>query len=126
MNTNNVDITLLITNKSGTLSFLMLKARTFGLMYRSNKIEKLNDSHSKILVSFEGEINSNQEQLAEALQEHSEVLKVEKIEVEVIGSESISELVTQPVESIAPVVEEEPRVVETQDPPSLSGRHYFM
>lgn len=79
MNNNKVEVTLLVTNKSGILSALMIKGGSLGLMYRRQSAQKLNDNISRIIVSFEGKLNCSQQQSVNVFTEHPEVIKVEKI-----------------------------------------------
>ncbi len=78
-NKNKVEVTLLVINKSGVLSSLMVKGGSLGLIYRRQQAEKLNDKSMRIVISFEGELNCNKQESITAFEDHPAVNKVEKI-----------------------------------------------
>ncbi len=80
-NKNKVEITLLVSNKSGVLSSLMVKGGSLGLIYRRQHAEKLNNDNSRLIISFDGELNCDKHQSITTFEEHPEVIKVEKIVV---------------------------------------------
>ena len=80
-NKNKVEITLLASNKAGFLSSLMVKGGSLGLVYRRQHTEKLNANNSRIVISFDGELNCNKHESITTFEEHPEVIKVEKIAI---------------------------------------------
>ena len=80
-NKNKVEITLLVSNRSGILSALMIKGGSLGLMYRGQQAEKINADTSRITISFDGKLNCNKQQSIQFFAECQDVIKVEKIEV---------------------------------------------
>ncbi|MEH6456679.1 MAG: hypothetical protein V7749_10170 [Cocleimonas sp.] len=76
---NTVEITLLVSNKSGVLSALMVKGGSLGLIYRRQHAEKLNSENSRVVISFIGELNCNKQQSIKTFEDLPEVFKVEKI-----------------------------------------------
>lgn len=76
---NKVEITLLVTNKSGVLSSLMVEGGSLGLIYRRKQTEKLNAETSRIVISFDGEIDCDKQKSISTFKELPEVIKVEKI-----------------------------------------------
>ncbi|MGK0270098.1 MAG: hypothetical protein ACI88H_000733 [Cocleimonas sp.] len=80
-NKNKIEITLLVNNKSGVLSSLMVKGGSLGLIYRRQQSEKIDDNNSRIVLSFDGKLNCNKHESIRTFEEHPEVTKVEKIVV---------------------------------------------
>jgi len=78
-NKNKVEITLLVSNKTGVLSALMVKGGSLGLIYRRQHAEKLNIENSRIVISFNGELNCNKQESINTFEDLAEVIKVEKI-----------------------------------------------
>jgi len=78
---NKVEVTLLTSNKSGVLSSLMVKGGSLGLIYRRQQAEKIGIDNSRLVLSFDGNLNCNKSESINAFAEHPEVLKVEKIVV---------------------------------------------
>lgn len=76
-----IEITLLINNNCGVLSSLVVIGGSLGLDYRRQCTEKIDADSSRINMLFAGELNCNKQESIKAFDEHSEVLKVEKIVV---------------------------------------------
>jgi len=71
----------LVSNHSGILSSLMIKAGSFGLLYLRQHTEQLNDEESRIVISFSGEFDCKPEDPINSFEELDDVIKVEKIEI---------------------------------------------
>ena len=80
-NKNKATITLLVSDKPGVLSSLMLKSGSLGLRYRRLKSEKLSNGNTRIAISFDGKLNCDRQQSIDVFKEHPAVIKVEKIVV---------------------------------------------
>lgn len=76
-----VEFTLLVSNKSGVLSSLVVKGGSVGLAYRSQQAKKLNTEKSRMVISFDGEISCDRHESIANFEELPEVIKVEKIVV---------------------------------------------
>ncbi len=76
-----IEITILVSNHSGILSSLMIKAGAFGLIYLRQHTEKLNDEESRIVLSFNGELDFSLDAPINSFEELDDVIKVEKIEI---------------------------------------------
>lgn len=81
MNRNKVQIILLTTNKSGILSFIMLKCGAAGLSYRKNTIDKISDHERRLKVYFQGMFDCEQEYLVKILEQNPDILEVESIRI---------------------------------------------
>lgn len=77
-----IEITILVSNHSGILSSLMIKAGAFGLIYLRQHTEQLNDEESRIVLIFSGEFDFNREEPIQSFEELDDVIKVEKIEIQ--------------------------------------------
>ena len=74
-----VEFTLLVSNKPGVLSSLVVKGGSVGLAYRSQQAKKINPDRSRMVISFDGEISCNKQDSITTFEDLPEVIKVEKI-----------------------------------------------
>ena len=110
-NKNKVEISLLISNKAGVLSSLMVKGGSLGLIYIRQHTEKLNADNSRIVISFDGELNCNKHESITTFEAHPAVIKVERITINdadntvVNRSASVTEHTDNPL--VAEIIEAE-------------------
>lgn len=76
-----VEITFLTSEKSGTLSYIMLECGSVGLIYRRNSTEKVSDNETRLIVYFTGKLECEESYLIKKLEENPEILSVEDVSV---------------------------------------------
>lgn len=79
MNSKQLEMSLLVSDRSGVRSSIMLLGRDLGLMYRTCQIEKVSESKSKMHVTFNGRLNCSKTELINTMESHPHILSVVKI-----------------------------------------------
>lgn len=74
-----LQVTFLTSNKSGIRSKISVKGGKFGLVYRSNQSEKIDNDRTRMIVSFSGNLNCTKEEYIAAMESLSEIHEVERI-----------------------------------------------
>lgn len=74
-------MTLLVNNKSGTLSAIMFKGHNAGLTINSTRSIKINENNLLISVSFEGNLTCSKTALIWEMESHSGIHCVESFHV---------------------------------------------
>ena len=78
---NQIAITLICEEKSGLLSFLVMRGTSIGLVYRKQRTKSLSKTKHLIAMTFYGKLDEAIKQSIQEFEKHPKVLKVEKIVV---------------------------------------------
>ena len=81
MTNKKVEITFLSSNKSGTLSAVMLRANGLGLFYQKHQLDKIDESLSRIVITFDGDLNCSVDELTKSIESHDDIYNVENINI---------------------------------------------
>ena len=73
------EITLLITDKPGVISTLMVKGNLIGLAYRRKKSEGVEANKWRVVLTFHGSMICSQKEAIQVFQSDPAVIKVEKV-----------------------------------------------
>lgn len=79
MNTKELVLTLLVSNRTGVTSSLMFIGRKLGLMYRKGQVEKIDDVQSRLLVTFTGDLNCSKADLIYEIESLPHIYSIENI-----------------------------------------------
>ena len=84
MNTNNTDeikLKLYSNNKSGVIASLHLLANKFDVKVKDNLVSRVSRDRSRVIVIFEGSLNSTLTEFTHAIESHSRIYSIDEIEV---------------------------------------------
>lgn len=81
MSNKSIEITLLISNNTGVLSSLMIKAGVMGLTYVRQHTDRINDEQSRIVLYFNSEFNTSNKVPIKSFEEMPDVIKIEKVDI---------------------------------------------
>lgn len=79
MQTDNINITLVTSVKSGILSSIVVSAMKLGLKMTKNWSEKIDDDNVRLFITFGGIFNHDESELRETLESNRRVKSIENI-----------------------------------------------
>lgn len=88
MSTKQLTMSLLVSDRSGVRSSIMLLGRDLGLMYRTCQLEKLSDNRSKMHVTFNGHLNCSKADLINTMESHPNIYSVVDISDDYFDAEA--------------------------------------
>ena len=81
MSAKKIEMSLLLSNKSGVLSSVMKQGTSHGLMYQKHHLEKLDETQSRIKISFEGCLTCPQDELISSIESIPAIQLIEDISI---------------------------------------------
>lgn len=82
MSDKRIEMALLTTNKRGNLSSIMMLGNKHGLMYQKHHLVKIDDTQSRMTITFEGSLNCSNDELIDAIITHENISSIENISID--------------------------------------------
>ena len=95
MSDKRIEMSLLMSNKSGVLSSVMKQGTSHGLMYQEHHLEKLDEAQSRIKITFEGSLNCPQDELVDSIESISAIELIEDISINESSVANFSETINK-------------------------------